>query len=101
MVVKQMDAKVPLDVFEKVMNLASEGAKAVTQFLREVSLLLVEMRCPTFAVLNTCYSANKSHCFSCCDVFCSALLDREMESELLVHIEYFSLPSTLISLELM
>ncbi|KAG6542807.1 hypothetical protein Mapa_015711 [Marchantia paleacea] len=32
----QMDAKVPLDVFEKVMNLASEGAKAVTRFLREI-----------------------------------------------------------------
>ncbi|OAE33093.1 hypothetical protein AXG93_1913s1950 [Marchantia polymorpha subsp. ruderalis] len=34
----QMDAKVPLDVFEKVMNLASEGAKAVTQFLRELAI---------------------------------------------------------------
>ncbi|KAL2632448.1 hypothetical protein R1flu_017134 [Riccia fluitans] len=31
----QMDSKIPLDVFEKVMNLASEGAKAVAQFIRE------------------------------------------------------------------
>ncbi|CAM6103429.1 unnamed protein product [Calypogeia fissa] len=31
----QMDSKLPMDVFEKVMNLASEGAKAVADFIRE------------------------------------------------------------------
>jgi exosome complex component RRP41 len=31
----QMDSKLPMDVCEKVMNLASEGAKTVAEFIRE------------------------------------------------------------------
>lgn len=34
-----MDSKVPVDTFEKVLELATEGAKAVATYMREVSLL--------------------------------------------------------------
>lgn len=38
-----MDAKLPLDIFENVMQLATEGCKAVANYIREVSrILLVE-----------------------------------------------------------
>lgn len=31
-----MDAKLPMDIFENVMQLAIEGCKAVAQYIREV-----------------------------------------------------------------
>lgn len=31
-----MDAKLPMDIFENVMQLAVEGCKAVAQYIREV-----------------------------------------------------------------
>jgi hypothetical protein len=33
----QMDSKVPIETFEKVLELATEGAKAISTFMREVS----------------------------------------------------------------
>lgn len=36
-----MDSKVPIETFEKVLELATEGAKAVATFMREVSFLRV------------------------------------------------------------
>jgi hypothetical protein len=33
----QMDSKVPIETFEKVLELATEGAKAIATFMREVS----------------------------------------------------------------
>ena len=38
----QMDAKLPLDMFENVMQLAIEGCKAIAKELREVSNLMTE-----------------------------------------------------------
>jgi len=32
----QMDAKLPMDIFENVMQLAIEGCKAIAQYIREV-----------------------------------------------------------------
>lgn len=32
----QMDAKLPIDIFENVMQLAVEGCKAVANYIREV-----------------------------------------------------------------
>ena len=37
----QMDSKVPIETFEKVLELATEGAKAVATFMREVSSFIV------------------------------------------------------------
>lgn len=34
----QMDAKLPIDIFENVMQLAVEGCKAVANYIREVLL---------------------------------------------------------------
>lgn len=31
-----MDAKLPIDIFEKVLQLATEGSRAVAQYIREV-----------------------------------------------------------------
>ncbi|EXC22513.1 Exosome complex component [Morus notabilis] len=39
----QMDAKLPLDIFENVMQLATEGCKAIATELREVSNLMKEI----------------------------------------------------------
>lgn len=37
-----MDAKLPMDIFENVMQLATEGCKAVANYIREVrSLILI------------------------------------------------------------
>ena len=33
-----MDSKLPLDIFENVMQLATEGCKAIAKELREVSI---------------------------------------------------------------
>jgi len=33
----QMDAKLPIDTFENVMQLAVEGCKAIANYIREVS----------------------------------------------------------------
>lgn len=35
--VMQMDAKLPIDTFETVMQLATEGCKAIANYIREVS----------------------------------------------------------------
>lgn len=32
----QMDAKLPIDIFENVMQLAIEGCKAIANYIREV-----------------------------------------------------------------
>lgn len=35
---RQMDAKLPIDIFENVMQLAIEGCKAVANYIREILL---------------------------------------------------------------
>ena len=40
----QMDAKLSLDTFETVMQLAIEGCKAVAEYIREVSGFYVSLR---------------------------------------------------------
>ena len=36
-VLLQMDSKLPIDIFENVMQLAIEGCKAIANYIREVS----------------------------------------------------------------
>lgn len=37
----QMDAKLPMDIFENVMQLATEGCKAVAQYIQEVRIAVL------------------------------------------------------------
>lgn len=39
----QMDAKLPMDIFENVMQLAIEGCKAVAHYMREVRDVLFHL----------------------------------------------------------
>lgn len=42
----QMDAKLPMDIFENVMQLAVEGCKAVANYIREVRTNQLDLQCP-------------------------------------------------------
>ena len=42
-----MDAKLPLDIFENVMGLATEGCKAVANYIREVRTLVCLLYLPS------------------------------------------------------
>lgn len=42
-----MDAKLPLDIFENVMGLATEGCKAVANYIREVRTLVYLLYLPS------------------------------------------------------
>ena len=39
----QMDAKLPLDIFENVMQLATEGCKAIAKEIREVTISVISI----------------------------------------------------------
>lgn len=41
-----MDAKLPMDIFENVMQLAVEGCKAVANYIREVRTNQLDLQCP-------------------------------------------------------
>lgn len=41
----QMDSKLPMDIFETVMQLATEGCKAVANYIHEVRRVLLDFWC--------------------------------------------------------
>lgn len=63
----QMDAKLPLDIFENVMQLAIEGCKAIANYIREVresqvDLLLVKKNMGLFILKFDIFCSCQYHC---------------------------------------
>uniref|UniRef100_A0A803M4Y1 Uncharacterized protein n=1 Tax=Chenopodium quinoa TaxID=63459 RepID=A0A803M4Y1_CHEQI len=64
----QMDSKLPLDTFETVMQLATEGCKAVANYIREVRTLLALLPYSNINMVIYSYSANARNSCLCIHV---------------------------------